>query len=87
MYLDVKVEGAFGGEFAGERLMRAAGEVPSEPGGVGARSIPLARGMVRKKSWSILWRLRAMALGKMARCGAGGQSVQGLAEARVAGAR
>ena len=67
--------------------MLAAGEIPSEPGGVGARAIPLARGMARKKWWSILWRLRGMALGKMARREAGGQSVQGLAEVRIAEAR
>lgn len=54
MYLDVKVERAFGGEFAGGRLMLAVGEVPSEPGGAGARSIPLARGIAREKCWSIL---------------------------------
>jgi hypothetical protein len=54
MYLDVKVEEASSGEFAGGRLVLAAGEVPSEPGGVEARSIPLARGTVRKKRWSIL---------------------------------
>jgi hypothetical protein len=65
--------------------MLVAGEVPSEPGGVGARPIPLARGMVRKKCWSILWRLRGTALGEMARCEAGGQSVQRVAGARVAG--
>jgi hypothetical protein len=68
-------------------MILAADEIPSEPGGVGARAIPLARGMVRKKWWSILWRLRELALGEMARCEAGGQSVQGLAEARVTGAR
>jgi hypothetical protein len=30
-------------------MLLAAGKIPSEPGGVGARSIPLARGMVWKK--------------------------------------
>jgi hypothetical protein len=49
MYLDVRVEEAFIGEFAGGRLVLAAGEVPSEPGGVEARSIPLAPGTVRNK--------------------------------------
>jgi hypothetical protein len=67
MYLDVKVDEALGGELAGERLVLAAGEVPSEPGGVGARPIPFARGSVRTKCWSVLWRLSAIAPGEMAR--------------------
>jgi hypothetical protein len=45
MHLDVKVKEAFGGEFAGvERSMLAAGEIPSEPGGVEARPIPSGPG-------------------------------------------
>jgi len=49
MYLEVEVEEAFRVEFANERSLLAGGEVPSEPGGVEARSIPLAPGTVRKK--------------------------------------
>jgi hypothetical protein len=84
MYLDVKVEEAFRVEFANERSLLVGGDVPSEPGGVEARSIPLAPGTGRKKSKSILWRLRAKAPGEMARYRAAGQSLPGLAEARVA---
>src|ERR1019366_3739609 len=35
---------AFGGEFAGGRLALIASEIPSEPGGVGARTIPFGAG-------------------------------------------
>jgi hypothetical protein len=54
MYLDVKVEEAFRVEFVNERSLLVGDEVPSEAGGVEARSIPLAPGTVRKKSKSIL---------------------------------
>jgi hypothetical protein len=41
MYLDVRVEDSSGNSLAADcRLVPAAGEVPSEPGGVEARSIP-----------------------------------------------
>ena len=51
MYLDVRVEElSSGNSLAADcRLMLAANEVPSEPGGAEARSIPLARGTLRKK--------------------------------------
>ena len=39
---------AFGGEFAGGRMALVAGEVPSEPGGVGARTIPFGAWQARK---------------------------------------
>src|SRR5450631_3907315 len=81
MYPDVRVEGAFSGESRRRKRMLAVGEVPSEPGGVEARAIPLAREIAREKCRSILWRLRAMELGETARCGAGWQGLPGLAAA------
>jgi len=56
-------------------------------GSVEARQLPLAREIVRTKCWSVLYRLGEMALGESARGAADGQSVPGLAQARVAGAR
>ncbi len=77
MYLDARVEEALAWEFAGGGLKLSAGEGPSEPDGVRACSIPLAREMARKDRWCILWRLRAPVRREIARCGTDGQSVQG----------
>ena len=45
MYLDVKLcKRSAGNSLAKESLVLAAGEIPSEPGGVGARTIPFRAG-------------------------------------------
>ena len=71
MYLDVKVGQAFrrGIRPATNRSEPAAAEVPSEPGGVEARPIPLVRERMRKKCCSGLCWLRALADGEIGRCG------------------
>jgi hypothetical protein len=77
MYLDVKVCKHSAGNSLVGRLALVAGEVPSEPGGVGARTIPFETGQARKKWWSVLRWLRRMALCETARRVADGQSVPG----------
>jgi len=68
-------------------LVLAAGEVPSEPGGVAARSIPLTREMARKTMWEHFVAVASNG----SRCDSAvrddGQSVPGGKEASVAVAR
>ena len=95
MYLSVKVDERFDGEFAGDKLSLAlaAGEVPSEPGGVGARPIPFAAGNTAQKMSEYFVALAANSIrrdgaarvewAKLARVG-GGKSCRGAGGCRAA---
>jgi len=59
-------------------LSVVAGEVPSEPGGVGARTIPFGAGQGAEEMVERFAAVAENALGEMARCGGGWAKRAGL---------
>ena len=69
------------------QMEAAAGERPSEPGGVEARPIPLVRESMQKKCCSSLWWLRVVADGEIGRCGHLGKTCRGWQRQELQGRR